>query len=389
MENLRDPLSPNENQKNREILEEKFAEYLGVRNAICVPSARMGLFLILKNLGLNSKSEIILPAFTYWAVPEMISFSKYKPVFVDIDSQNWNLNSSLIEKKITAKTKVIIPTHLYGLPCNMDEIIRIAKKYNLFVIGDCVQACGCEYKGCRSAILGDAAYFSFGVTKNVFLLGGGLVVTNRNDLAEKIRNEVREYTFLNKPLIFKRVLEALIMKIVTCQFVFPYGLFPFIRLFNQWNLDIVDEIYDAKKKLDNKLPKYYYQLVPYDFQVEAGFKQIENLDLLNHKRIQNALYFLENLKGIEGLTLPPYPQRNIKNIFTSFPVQTGNRSLLVKKLLRKGIDVSCGYMKAHDMNCPNAVSLEKNILHLPVYPGLKKEEAQYICESIKEIFKSI
>ena len=381
-------LNPYENQKNRQLLEGKFAEYLGVKNAICVPSARMGLFLILKNLGLSRSSEVILPAFTYWAVPEIVKFLKYNPIFVDINSQSWDLDVSSIEARVTSKTKAIIPTHLYGLPCNMDEVVRIAKKYNLVIIGDCVQAYGSEYKGQKSAILGDAAYFSFGVTKNVFLLGGGLVVTDKNDLAAKIRNEVNEYDFLNKSQIFKRVFESLIMKTVTHPFIFPYGLFPIICLFNLGDLDIIDKVYDAKKKLDNKLPKEYYRLVPYYLQIEAGFEELKKIDLLNNKRIQHASYFIDNLKGVKGLTLPYFPQGNIKNIFTSFPLQTENRSFLKNKLLKKGIDVSYGYMKAHDVNCPNAVRLEKNILHLPVYPGLDKKEVKYICDSIKKILNN-
>lgn len=377
------------NSDEREIskFEDKFAEYIGVRNAISVPSGRIGLFLILNNLGLEKKSQIILPAFTYWAVPRIISFLKFEPVFVDIDFKTCNLDVSQVEKKITKFTKVILPTHLYGLPCAMDEVLAIAKRHNLLIIEDCVQACGAEYRNRKVGSFGEAAYFSFGITKNFSLLGGGIVVSNNDNLAKKIREEVKSYGFLNRKQIFKKVIELMAIEIFSQPLIFSVFLFPLVHLSYLLGIDIVGRGLQEKEAPSERLTKNYLKLIPSALQAEIGLEQLMRLDSLNDKRIKNASCLLENLKKLDTVFLPPLPSGNIKNVFTNFPIRSKNRNFLAKELIRKGIDTTFGYMRAHDDGCPNAVALEQSILHLPIYPSLNEDDLLYMSRMIKEISK--
>ena len=129
-----------------DIFEDRFSEYLGVKHAICVPSGRWGLYYILESLNLEKGDEVITPAFTYFAVPAAVIKLGLKPIFIDINSENFNIQFQKIEENITEKTKVIIATHLCGFVYELDKIIDIARRYNIKVIEDCAQALGAKYK---------------------------------------------------------------------------------------------------------------------------------------------------------------------------------------------------------------------------------------------------
>jgi dTDP-4-amino-4,6-dideoxygalactose transaminase len=131
----------------------------------------------------------------------------------------------------------------------------------------------------------------------------------------------------------------------------------------------------------------YSKLIPSNLQADIGLEQLVNLDNLNNKRIENALYLLENLKGLEGISLPPLSKDGIKNIFTNFPIKTQERNLFARELLKKGIDTACGYIKTHDTSCTNAEAVEQSIVHIPIYPSLNEPQLLYISQAIKEIVK--
>ena len=167
--------------------EKEIAEYLGVRYAIGVANGTDALVLSLRALGIGPGDEVITTPFTFFATAEAVSQVGATPVFVDIDPDTYNINPDLIEEKITEKTKAILPVHIFGQPCDMDKIMQIAKKHNLYVIEDACQAIGSEYKGQKVGTFGDVACFSFFPTKNLGGYGdGGMVVTNNKDLAEEV-----------------------------------------------------------------------------------------------------------------------------------------------------------------------------------------------------------
>ena len=165
--------------------EYEFSKYLGIENAVTVNSGTAALHLSLEALGIKNGDEVITTPFTFAATSNVIAVQNAKPVFVDIESETFNIDPSKIEKSITSKTKAIMPIHYAGQSCEMDEINEIAQKHNLHVIEDAAPAVGALYKGKKAGTLGDIAGFSFFPDKNITTGEGGMIVTNDSELAEK------------------------------------------------------------------------------------------------------------------------------------------------------------------------------------------------------------
>src|SRR5438132_14371849 len=147
--------------------EKQFAKYHRMDHAIAASFGRTAFYYILKALDLPPHSEIIFPALTLWVVPEIARRAGLRPVFVDVDARTFNLDPARIEAAITERTRAIVPTHLYGQPCRMSEIMRVAETHNLIVVEDCAQAAGARYRGSRVGTFGDAAFFSFQMLKGI------------------------------------------------------------------------------------------------------------------------------------------------------------------------------------------------------------------------------
>lgn len=171
-----------------EAFEKAFAKYCDSSCCVGVGNGLDALFLVLKAIGVKEGDEVIVPSNTYIATALAVTYVGATPVFVEPDIRTFNIDPQKIEDKITDKTKAIIPVHLYGQACDMDPIMGIAKKHNIYVIEDCAQAHGAKYKGKAIGSFGDAAGFSFYPGKNLGALGdAGAVITNNKELAKKVR----------------------------------------------------------------------------------------------------------------------------------------------------------------------------------------------------------
>jgi len=170
-----------------EKFEGSFKDYVGSNFCMAVNSATAGLHLALKAIDIKQGDEVITTPMTFCSTANVIIHSGAKPVFADIDIEDWNIDPKEIERKITKKTKAIIPVHLHGRPCQMKEILSLAKKYKLKVICDAAHAIETKYHGKSSGVLGDISIFSFYVTKNLATGEGGMVSTNDESWAKKIK----------------------------------------------------------------------------------------------------------------------------------------------------------------------------------------------------------
>ena len=175
-----------------EKFEQKFAEYTGAAYATSVNNGTAALHLALMTLDIKEGDEVIVPDFTYVATPNAVKYTHATPVFADVLSHNWQIDPADIERKITAKTRAVIVVHIYGAPCNMDEIVAICKKHALFLIEDCAEGIGTKYKGKHVGTFGDIASFSFFGNKTITTGEGGMVVSNNKELiikASHIKNQ--------------------------------------------------------------------------------------------------------------------------------------------------------------------------------------------------------
>jgi perosamine synthetase len=180
--------------------ERRFAKYLGMKKAVSMQSGTAALHMALYELGIKNGDEVIVPALTFVATVNPVKYVGAKPVFVDVNRDTWNIAPVEVEKRITKRTKAILPVHLYGNPCAIDEIRRIAEKYNLFVIEDATESLGVKYKGVHTGTFGDLGCYSFNGNKIITTGGGGMVAGNdekRLDhikfLVNQARDEKRSY----------------------------------------------------------------------------------------------------------------------------------------------------------------------------------------------------
>src|SRR6478736_702615 len=171
-----------------EAFEQAFARFLGSGHVRTCSTeyGRMALYFILKSMDFPPGSEIIVPAFTFWVVPEIARVAGLTPVFADIDPVTFTLSPAALERAITPRTRAVIPTHLYGLACDMNPILALARRHNLKVIEDCAHSLGATYDGQMVGTLGDASFFSFQAFKPLNTYGGGLAWMRDADLARKV-----------------------------------------------------------------------------------------------------------------------------------------------------------------------------------------------------------
>jgi perosamine synthetase len=168
--------------------EEKFAQYVGARFAVSVNSGTSGLHLCIKSLGIGEGDEVITTPFSFIASSNCILFERATPVFVDIDPRTYNIDVSEVERKITPRTKAILPVHVFGHPCEIERLRELAEKHKVFLIEDSCEAIGAEYRGRKVGTFGDCSVFSFYPNKQMTTSEGGVIVTDNPDVAGLCRS---------------------------------------------------------------------------------------------------------------------------------------------------------------------------------------------------------
>ena len=327
-------------------LEEEIAKYCETKYAVGVNSGTDALYLSLWALGIKQGDEVITTPFTFIATAECISLLNAKPVFVDVDYETYNIDVDLIEEKITKKTKAIIPVHLFGFPCQMDKIKKIAKKHKLLLIEDAAQAIGAEYKGKRIGSFGNTGCFSFFPSKNLGAYGdGGIITTNSKKLAERLkmlRNHGSKIKYFNEEVGVSSRLDGIQASILSVK----------LKYLDKWNRKRRDiaQVYNSLLKNINwiELPKE-----------NKDYKQVYNqytIKVKNGKRNKLKKYLEE--KGISSMIYYPL-------------------SLHLTKAMK--------YLGCKKGSFPFSEKLSKQVLSLPLSPDLKKKEVKYICNIIKKL----
>ncbi|WP_019224710.1 aminotransferase class I/II-fold pyridoxal phosphate-dependent enzyme [Dehalobacter restrictus] len=345
--------------------EKRFAEYIGVKHAIALNSCTAGLHIALLAAGVGAGDEVITTAMTFAASSNVIIHCGATPVLVDIDPQTMNIDPAKIEEKITAKTKAIIPVHLTGLPCEMDEIMRIAKRYNLFVLEDAAHGTYTKYKDRMVGTIGDAAAFSFYATKNLATGEGGMVTTNDDELAGKMR---------------------------------VLSLHGMSR--NAWNR------FSEKGSwyYEIEYPGYKYNMT--DIQAAMGMTQLAKLESMQARREiiwqrYNAAF--SKLPEIEVPTDFAYARhaRHLYMIRLNLDKLTVDRAAFIELLKEENIGTSVHYIplpyhpyyrdtfgyKPGDF--PKTEALYERIISLPLYPRMSDADVQDVIEAVQRVIEKV
>jgi len=380
-----------------EKFENQFAEYIGRKHAISVSSGRMALYLSLMAIDIKENEGIILPAFTVPEVVAIIKCAKAIPRFVDIDPTTYNMDPEEILKNSGNNVRAILITHLYGKPCAVDQILKIAEDNNLDVIEDAAQALGAEFKNKKIGTIGRMSYFSFGMVKNMNTLGGGMLVTDDDELASTVRKYTENFPHSDFFLLIKKFFLCLSLWILTKPAVYSLTLFPILYIFNiLGRISLVDRLFEEKEIKMTKIPNSYRKKFS-NLQATIGLEQLKTLDYLNEKRIYNARLLKSQIANIKELEMPLDTTEG-KDIYLNLMVQSAARNEILSNLLRRGIDTTKGYLddcssmeafKEFSRNCPEAKLLADRGFYLPVNPFLKRKDIFFISNTLIDILGSI
>lgn len=378
--------------------ENKFADYLGVKNAIGVDSARSSFYLTLKAMGIGKGDEVLMPAYTCVVIVNPVLWTGAKPVFVDIDRQSFNIDFDDLEKKITPKCKAILVQHTFGVPVDMDRMMEFAEKNNLKVIEDIAHSIGGKYKNKVLGTFGDAAVATFGIEKVMSTVRGGMIVTNNDSLAEKIREEVR--TLPNFDLY--KVLVSLFNPIFWWKAKpFYYTGFGKLtlgrfevwltRVFNATGRMIEDCEYKAIK------PKWIPAKMP-GALAKLGLKQLSKLDKYNKHRERVERFYREKLGKLDSENIiDADPVSKPGTILLRYPILVKNQKELHGKAKKNKIILGNWYDKMffvpeedwHHVgykkgSAPNAEWVAKRIVNLPMHWVMGEEEVGRVVDLLAD-----
>ncbi len=326
--------------------EQNFGKLCQVKNCVAIGNATDGLFLSLKALGIGSGDEVITPAWSWISTSEVITLAGATPVFADVDSEYFTITEKEIQEKVTARTKAVIVVHLYGQIADVSAIARLCKQSNLFLIEDCSQAHLSSDHKVVAGTTGDCGVFSFYPTKNLGAYGdAGCVITNQNQLAEKIR-----------------------------------------RLANHGGLSKDDhQIEGFNSRMDT-------------LQAAILNVKLHYLSDWNARRKENAQVYYENLTDIKSITLPSIRNDTV-HTFHLFVIKVTQRDELKSFLESKGAQTEIHYPKAlpfepayahlsHAINdFPVSAQLQETVLSLPISPEISEEQIRYVCQKIKSFYE--
>jgi perosamine synthetase len=332
-------------------LEESFANFIGTKHCVAVSSGTSALHLALLSLGIKSGDEVIIAPYTFISTSNACLYVGAKPVFVDIDPKTYNITPDLIEEKITNRTKAIIPVHIWGHPCEMKEIMEIARSNNLHVIEDASHAHGAEYHGKRVGSFGQVNCFSLYATKIITSAEGGLVTTDSEPIAKKIT-------------ILKRLGEV--------------------------------------GRYDHKEIGYNYKIS--DVHAAIGLAQLEKIDRFIKSRRENASYLTKLLSEFKDSIDLPYEEKDVKHAYFYYTLMLKpeilrkiDRDTFDKMLRAENITPTSYYDKPLHLqdaykflgykkgDFPVTEDVCKKSLCLPVHPALGRNDMKDIYEAIKKI----
>src|SRR5256714_1064230 len=316
--------------------EDRFAEVHGMSHAITASFGRMAFDYILRALELPLGSEIIFPALTFWIVPEIARRAGLRPVFVDVDAATFNLNPAGIEAAITEDTRAIVPTHLYGQPCEMNEIMRIAEKHNLTVIEDCAQAADARYGGRAVGTFGDAAFFSFQMLKGINTYGGGMALTNGPASAAKGRGQIRAEPVQTTAELAKRFGTGVAARSLVSPTGFGWWGFPFGAVASLvTDHDFSKYFWEKIRPLD-RFPSAYRRRYS-NAQAILGLRALAKLNEFNQRSRAHAEIYARGLADCRSIETPRTIP-DVEHVFYQYCIYISDPARAKRRAIRRGVD---------------------------------------------------
>lgn len=374
-----------------EAFEAEFAQFLGSGHVRTVSTeyGRMGLYFILKSLDFPPGSEIIVPALTFWVVPEICRVAGLKLVFADIDPSTFTIDPKAVERAITPNTRAILPTHLYGMACDMDPIMAIAKQHNLKVIEDCAHSLGAMYKGRMVGTHGDASFFSFQAFKPLNTYGGGLAWMRDADLARKVGEFADKEETPSEERVEGILKSGYWQHTFIRPKVFTYSLFPIWWAASWVNAKPEERLWEKVRPLE-PLPGHYRGKFS-NVQAALGRAGLRRLPEFIERTRRHARMLDELLGDVPGITIPVIPEGRT-HVYYQYCPYVPEHETLVKRCIRRGVDVApmhvdvCTRMELFGWKGTAAPGADKaaTSVQVPVYESLSDGEVERVGRLVRE-----
>lgn len=376
-------------------IEEEFKKYLGVKYAVSFNSGRSCLFAILKALNLSEGSEVLLQAFTCNAAVNPILWQKLKPVYADCNENDFNIDINHLKNKISLNpgAKIFMVQHTFGLPANMDEVLAIVRQNGLILIEDCAHALGAEWKGQKVGTFGKAGFFSFSRDKIISSVYGGMVVTNDDELAEKLQRLQKEFGCPSYFWIFQQLLHPILLGFIILPLYNFLDLGKIFLVLSQW-FHILSKAVHWKEK-QGKKPSYFPKALPNVLALMA-LNQFRKLEKFNDHRQKIADFYYQKLKNTSFVLPPKITDR--KNVFLRFTIKHSKAHEIIYNAWHKEnillgdwyttpiapADTKLDQMRYKMGNCPTAEKLSKITLNLPTHINISRRDAERIVIFLKK-----
>lgn len=369
-----------------EAYEQAFARAVSGRYAISFSAARVGLYSLLKALGVGSGDEVILQVPTHIVVANAIRYAGARPVYADCRLEDYNIDLADAERRITARTKVLLVQHTFGIPVDMDATRELAKRHNLFVIEDCVHSLGATYRGQPVGALGDASIFSTEETKMISTTMGGMVVTNDPALAGQMRKMQGECPWPSRWLAARYLIKLAVYHVLTQPSIHRYPRLAYDHLGRRNPLPMPTNLEECR----GLRPRRYEQRLS-NGQAAVGVRQLHRLrENLAHRARLAALY----RKSLEpaGLRVPEVPG-DVSPSWVRYPVWVEHRAQAIRALARHAVlgswftsvleeaeSPACGEYVAG--SCPRAEEAARHLVNLPTHLRVTPADAEHLAAQL-------
>jgi perosamine synthetase len=339
------------------LFEERFKQYVGAKYAIGLNSGTAALHLGLKVLGVGEGDEVAVPSLTFVSTVHAVVYNRATPLFIDVEEETLNMSIEDLERKLTQRTKVILPVHYAGHPVDLDPLIEIAKERGIYVMEDAAHACGAEYKGRKIGGISDISCFSFHAVKNLTTGEGGMITTSDEGIDKRLRR--LRWVGINRDTWTRSL--------------------PTKKPSYAWQYD-VEEV------------GYKYHL--HDIAAAMGLVQLKKLDRMNERRHEIFKIYNEAFKDLEGVVIP-VERDYVKSSHHIYCLKVKDRDELVRHLKENDVAPGVHYFPCHLHSCyknmkadlPVTERIWKKLISLPMYPDLKEDEIERVIQGVWSFYK--
>lgn len=357
-----------------EDLRQRLAGLFGLKYVFLFEAARVALYALLK--AYNRPGGVLMPAYNCIVVPEAVHFAGYRPEFVDIDNDSLNMTVETLSRSMSSRISVVLATHLFGIPCDVEAVKRAVQRYDALVVEDAAPALGAQFRGRLAGTFGDAAVISFHSSKVISAETGGALLTDNEELARRVESLAEASSSPHGNI--RTLATGMARKTATRPWIYSAA-------HRGYRIIRDERMYEVVPGRTER-PSAFLKPCP-DLSIRLVLRQLDRLNGILGQRRRLAQIYCQELSGLPGLSLPVTPEGS-SPAWIQFPIQVGDKRAFYRHMQRHGVDLTWTYRyscaESYGLDgFPNAQMAAKRVLGLPTHPSLSEVQARYICRVAK------